>query len=271
MKNLSDIPPDIATEAAAFFADETSFNLTLEDARKAFTTREQEKLFQELLQREITEAAALAFIIFAGFYSGFHGYRNILEHCREATPAPDMVKALGDTVSALDTALKLPKIREALEKVPYTGNWSDGEGNLFPCEVFATYTAPPGISPVPPQPLNLPDMMAFLKGQLELVEIESRRGPKVRIHRRRIVQDVAKQWERITGEAPTISDGCGFLYAMGIIWKATGRAALAHIEGRKRYGWTLPRGVDLTSLKLGADDLRNDLRAILKENKQTPV
>jgi hypothetical protein len=266
MKNLSEIPPDIATEATAFFHTEESFRLSFETARKVFTPQEQEGLFQELAQRGTTEAAALAFIIRAGCYVDYPaGCKYMLEHCREATAAPDMVEALKDITAAIDAALKLPKLRDVLEAVPLAGGgWVDAEGNPMPFKLAATYPAPD----IPPQPMNLPELIELLREQLHRVEIERRRGPKVKKHRRRMVRDMARQWEQITKEAPTISDGCGFLYAMGIIWEATARAARAHIEGRKKnHGWKLPAGVDLSAMKPGAEDLRNELRAILREGK----
>ncbi len=281
MKNLSEIPPDIATEAAAFFHTEESFRLSLETARKSFTPQEQEGLFQELAQRGTTEAAALAFIIRAGCYVDYPaGCKYMLEHCREATTAPDMVEALEDITAALDAALKLPKLREVLEAVPLAGGgWVDAEGNPMPFKLAATYPAPD----IPPQPMNIPGLMNLLREQLHRVEIERRRGPKVMEHRRRMVRDMARHWEKTTGEAPTTSAGCGFLYVMGIIWEATARAGLAHVEGRKKnHGWKLPAGVDLSPLnpeppknkrvqiareKIRDEALRNDLRAILKEQK----
>lgn len=266
MKHLSDIPPDTATEATAFFHSEESFHLSLETARKAFTPREQEGLFRELANRGTPEAAALVFIIRAGCYVDYPaGCKYILEHCREATAAPDMAEALEDITATLDAALRLPMLRDVLNKVPLAGGgWVDTEGRPMPFDLSATYPAPD----IPPQAVNLPGLMNLLKEQLDRVEIERTRGPKVKRYRRRIVQDIARQWEEITGEAPTISEGCGFLYCMGIVWDAAARAALDHIEGRKKnHGWTLPAGVDLSALKPGAEGLRNELRAILKKKK----
>jgi hypothetical protein len=284
MKNLSDIPPDTLIEAAGFFPQtEEHFRRNLELSQKVFTPREQEELFRELSQRGTTEAAALVFIMRVGSYIKIDGFFHILEHCREVTPAPDMVKALGDITTAIDAAFDLPDLYEVLEKVPLSGYLHDGEGTPFPCKAFLTYSVPPDCSRVPPQPMSLPRMMLFLKEQLERMEIDNRRGPKVRKHRRRIIRDMARIWEEITGEAPTISDRCGFLYAMGIIWDATARAALAHIDAREKFTkgeLKLPRVVDLSPLNPEApktkrvqearekkrdDALRNDLRHILKE------
>jgi hypothetical protein len=113
--------------------------------------------------------------------------------------------------------------------------------------------------------------MGFLNDQLKRVEIERRKGRKVKTYRRRIVREMARLWEKTTGDAPTISDGCGFLFALGVVWDATAREAHAWIDMREglaaRAGRTFNHGLDLSHLEPGVEDMRNELRAVLNEGK----
>jgi len=262
MKNLSEIPPDIATEAAAFFHTEESFRLSLETARKVLTLEEQEELFQEVKLRGTPDTRATLFLIHAGGFVEWGGMLNILKHTQDTPPAPAMEKAVGDIVKAIEAAQKIPQLKELLAAKKATlHHWEPGPGHLY-----EIYPAPD----IPPQgPLSIAALMESLKEQLHRVEIESKKGPKGRVYRREMVRNCAAIWEKATGEKPTLNEKHGFLAVMKVLWGAAARAGLAHIEGRKRLapGWQLPPNTHLEALTPGAHDFKNELRALLREQK----
>jgi 16S rRNA G966 N2-methylase RsmD len=256
MKNLSDIPPSIATEAAGFFPPRrVDFKEAIEIAREVFTPREQEAIFQECTRLGITETRALAFIGDAGFAAQI-GLIAALNHSSKSTPISEQRKALARLFKALDELETLPgtasQLESAYEEI-IENNGKANRGNLY--AVFKDDTWPP-------IEITFEELLQEVKKTVELANSNAtskKGGAPRKTHRREYLKMLIESWETITESKATISENTGFLYCAEKCWNATARLLSDISEGQ------LSSTHDFNALQLGNQGLRNDLRAILKE------